>query len=207
MCRPKLPNILSSGWHLHQSLRSRADGSNAFMAREQGYLSQTGRHWLGGLLTHARGASLFTTPTINGYRRYRAYSLAPDRAIWGKDNRGVMLRAIGAADDPATRIENRVGEPTANPYIYMASQILAGLDGLDAGRDPGEPADTPYESDAPLLPKTMEEALAVLEADTFFAKGFGQSFVDYLIRIKRAELARFHAEVSEWEQREYFDLF
>ena len=58
-----------------------------------------------------------------------------------------------------------------------------------------------------LLPKTLEEALAALEADGFYAQAFGKSFVDYLITIKRAELARFHAEVSEWEQREYFDLF
>ena len=207
MCRPKLPNVLSSGWHLHQSLRSRADGSNAFMSRGEGVLSPLGMNWLGGLLAHARAGSLFTTPTINGYRRYRAYSLAPDRVNWGKDNRGVMLRAIGQPGDAATRIENRIGEPTANPYIYMAAQVLAGMDGIDEARSPGAPSDTPYETACALLPKTLEEALAALEADGFYAQAFGKSFVDYLITIKRAELARFHAEVSEWEQREYFDLF
>lgn len=207
MCRPKLPNLLSSGWHLHQSLRARADGSNAFAGRGESVLSPLGMNWLAGLLTHARAGSLFATPTINGYRRYRAYSLAPDRVNWGKDNRGVMLRAIGQPGDPATRIENRIGEPTANPYLYMASQILAGLDGLERSLDPGAPAETPYETATPLLPKTLEEALAALEADDFHAEGFGRFFVDYLVTIKRAELARFHAEVSEWEQREYFDLF
>ena len=68
---------------------------------------------------------MFTTPTINGYKRYRSYSLAPDRAIWGRDNRGVMIRMLGGPGDPATRLENRIGEPAANPYLYMASQILS----------------------------------------------------------------------------------
>ena len=80
---------------------------------------------------------MFTTPTINGYKRYRPYSLAPDRAIWGRDNRGVMLRVLGGPGDAATRIENRIGEPAANPYLYLASQILSGLDGLDRKLDPG----------------------------------------------------------------------
>ncbi|MFN7001522.1 MAG: NAD(P)-binding domain-containing protein, partial [Elioraea tepidiphila] len=84
-------------------------------------LSETARQFLGGLLHHARAAAAFSTPTLNGYRRFRPYSLAPDRAIWGVDNRGVMLRALGRPGDPATRIENRVGEPAANPYLYMAS--------------------------------------------------------------------------------------
>jgi glutamine synthetase len=124
MCRPKLPNVFASGWHLHQSLVSRAGGENAFMAKDGGEaLSPFGRAYLAGLLQHARASTVFTTPTINGYKRYRAYSLAPDRAIWGRDNRGVMIRVLGGAGDSATRLENRIGEPAANPYLYMASQI------------------------------------------------------------------------------------
>ncbi len=149
MCRPKLPNVVASGWHLHQSIVSRAGGDNAFMAKDKGeVLSAFGRHYLAGLLKHARAAAVFTTPTINGYKRYRSYSLAPDRAIWGRDNRGVMIRVLGGADDPATRLENRIGEPAANPYLYMASQILSGLDGVDRKLDPGPSADTPYETEA-----------------------------------------------------------
>ena len=207
MCRPRIPNVMSSGWHLHQSLRS-SDGSNAFVARGvDAPFSDLARGWLGGLLAHAREAALFTTPTINGYRRYRANSLAPDRAIWASENRGVMVRAIGGRDDPATRLENRVGEPTANPYVYMASQILSGLDGVDRQVDPGPGADAPYETRADRLPTTIEEAIAALDASAFFRAGFGDAFVNYLLTLKRAELARFNAEVSEWEQREYFDLF
>jgi glutamine synthetase len=206
MCRPKLANVMSSGWHLHQSLRERAGGANAFMATGE-LLSPLGRHFLAGLLAHARAAAAFTTPTINGYKRYRAYALAPDRVIWARDNRGVMIRVIGGPGDPAARLENRIGEPAANPYLYMAAQIVTGRDGVARQLDPGPSADTPYETQAPLLPKTLEEALAALAEDRCFGEAFGQGFIDYYIAIKRAELARYHAEVTEWEQKEYFDLY
>ena len=207
MARPKLPNVLSSGWHLHQSLRDRRSNTNAFTSPDNDVLSRAGRNFLAGLLAHARAAAAFTTPTINGYKRYRSYSLAPDRVIWGRDNRGVMIRVLGGPGDAAARLENRVGEPAANPYLYMASQIFSGLDGMQRMLDPGPSADTPYEAQAALLPKTLEEALAALRADACFAEGFGKTFIDYYLRIKEAEIARYNAEVTEWEQREYFELF
>ncbi|MBN9475322.1 MAG: glutamine synthetase [Bordetella sp. SCN 67-23] len=208
MCRPRIPNVVSSGWHLHQSLRRLADGSNAFMPTEAGQdLSPVGRHYLGGLLAHACGATALSTPTLNGYKRYRPYSLAPDRAIWGRDNRGVMLRVLGGAGDSATRIENRVGEPAANPYLYFASQVLSGMDGIARGLDPGPSADAPYETQAASLPHTLTEALGCLREDAVLSEGLGAGFVDYFCHIKEAEIARFNLEVSEWEQREYFELF
>ena len=95
MCRPKDGQPAVVGWHLHQSLRDRGSGANAFMSNDKELLSRMGRHYLAGLLTHARAGTVFSTPTINGYKRYRAHSLAPDRAIWGRDNRGVMIRVLG----------------------------------------------------------------------------------------------------------------
>jgi glutamine synthetase len=208
MCRPKLPNVFASGWHLHQSLTSRATGENAFMAKHKGeVLSAFGRHYLAGLLEHARASTVFTTPTVNGYKRYRSYSLAPDRAIWGRDNRGVMIRVLGGAGEAATRLENRIGEPAANPYLYMASQILSGLDGVDRKLDPGSSADTPYETKAVLLPKSLREAVFALNDDPFFREALGAAFVDYYVHIKNAEIERFQAEVSDWEHREYFEMF
>ncbi len=204
MCRPRIPHVMSSGWHLHQSLVK--DGRNAFMG-EGTLLSATARHYLGGLLAHARAAAAFATPTINGYRRYRSHSLAPDRAIWGIDNRGVMVRALGAPGDAATRLENRVGEPAANPYLYLASQLAYGLEGMAAQREPGPPADTPYETDAPLLPRSLAEAVTALEESAAARAAFGETFINYFARLKRAEIARFETEVSEWEHREYFELF
>jgi glutamine synthetase len=208
MCRPKLPNIFASGWHLHQSIVSRTGGENAFMTREGGeVLTPFGRSWLAGLLQHARASTVFTTPTINGYKRYRTYSLAPDRAVWGRDNRGVMIRVLGGPGDAATRLENRIGEPAANPYLYMASQILSGLDGVDRKLDPGPSADTPYETKAALLPKSLREAVFALDDDPFFRTALGAKFVDYYVHIKNAEIERFQAEVSDWEHREYFEMF
>ena len=221
MCRPQLPNICSSGWHLHQSLRRCGSEENAF-APAPGVaapLSDVGRHYLAGLLAHAAASAAFATPTINGYRRYKPFTLAPDRITWGADNRGAMLRVLGQPGNPGSyRIENRIGEPAANPYLYMASQILAGLDGIERRLEPGAPAEAPYEGAAPLLPRSLEEALAALRADECYRAGFGKMFVeDYFIRIKEAELARYRESlaegegaadaVSDWEQREYFDLF
>ena len=204
MCRPKLPNVMSSGWHLHQSLTR--NGLNAFTSDRED-LSETGKQYLAGLLAHARASSAFATPTINGYRRYRPYSLAPDRVIWGKENRGALLRVVGGPRDPDTRIENRIGEPAANPYLYFGSQIYCGLDGIERKLVLPRAADTPYETKAEPLPRTLDEALFHLRADKALRDGFGAAFVDYYCRIKEAEIARFNLEVSDWEHREYFDLF
>jgi glutamine synthetase len=207
MCRPKIPNVMSSGWHLHQSLIT-ADGRNAFMPEAEGQsLSPLGMQYLAGLKAHACGAAALASPTLNGYRRYRPFSLAPDRAIWAEDNRGAMLRVLGAPGDNASRIENRVGEPTANPYLYLASQVFSGLHGMAENMDPGPSADAPYETPAEQLPRTLEKALAALRADRWLCEQMGQGFVDYYCHIKEAEIARFNLDVTEWEQREYFDMF
>jgi glutamine synthetase len=204
MCRPKLPNVMSSGWHLHQSLGK--NGKNAFVS-EKDFLSAAGKQFLAGLLEHARASAAFSTPTINGYKRYRPYSLAPERVIWGRDNRGAMLRVLGGPGDPASRIENRIGEPAANPYLYFASQIHSGLDGITRKLPLPAPTKSPYEEKADLLPRTLGEALEHLKKDKVLRDGFGAGFIDYYCRIKEAEIARFNLEVSEWEHREYFDLF
>jgi glutamine synthetase len=218
MCRPRLPNTLASGWHLHQSLVDTKSKANAFTSQNDGDpLSPLGRKFLAGLLANARAATAFTTPTINGYKRYRGLNtMAPVQAVWAKDNRGVMIRIMGECGDPATHIENRSGEPLANPYLYIASQIYAGLDGIARGLDPGPANEAPYqESAAEALPATLEEALAALRASACFRAGFGEGFVDYYAHMKEAEITRCRkettnnpeqADVSEWEHREYFDM-
>jgi glutamine synthetase len=89
----------------------------------------------------------------------------------------------------------------------MASQVLSGLDGVDRSLDPGPSADTPYEAEASPLPKSLREAVFALEEDPFFRNAMGAELVDYYGRIKNAEIERFQAEVTEWEQREYFEMF
>jgi glutamine synthetase len=215
MCRPGLPNALASGWHLHQSLLDAKSKTNAFASASAGEaLSPTGRAFLAGLLAHARAATAFATPTLNGYKRYHGVnSMAPIQAVWGRDNRGAMVRLMGATGDPSTHLENRVGEPLANPYLYMASQIHAGLDGIARRLEPGPAVEVPYAFTAEPLPKNLMEALDALAASRCLRSGFGDEFVDYFISIKRAEIGRAGAkptdppdQVSAWEHREYFDL-
>ena len=216
MCRPPFPNIMSSGWHLHQSLTDSKTGVNAFMRHapksgsikeDASYnLTDAGEHYLAGLLMHAQAASPFCTPTINGYDRFKPQSLAPQSAVWGRDNRGAMLRVIGGANDSATRIENRIGEPAANPYLYMASQIHAGLGGMRARMQAPTASNAPYAEQDARLPGSLKEALEMLNSDLVFCTEFGVDFVRYFNRIKDSEIVRFETadDKDEWQQREYF---
>ena len=79
--------------------------------------------------------SLFAVPTITVYKRYRAHSLAPERIRWSHDGRGALIRALSRHGDAASRVENRGGEPAANPYLYLASQMFANLNGITARRE------------------------------------------------------------------------
>jgi glutamine synthetase len=219
MCRPKVKGLYSSGWHLHQSLVDSA-GANAFAPSEGGApLSRLGKAYLGGLLAHGVPATVFANPTVNAYRRFRANSLAPDRLTWGTDHRGVMLRVLGELGDPASRIENRLGEPSANPYLYIASQIITGLDGIDNAHDPGAPDTDPYSADRTKLPTTLPFALDSLAQSLLFRREMGDLFVNYYLALKRKETDRFAEfvtansldpssdEITDWEQNEYFDFF
>jgi glutamine synthetase len=211
---------MSSGWHLHQSLDQLATGANSFArpAPLEGsgplqaghWLSEIGCAYLAGLLSHARGMTLLCTPTVNGLGRFRPHALAPQHILWGHDNRGAMLRVIGGPGDRATRIENRLGEPAANPYLYMASQIYAGLSGIDARRVPPLATTNPYgehQPDGHTLPTRPADALQALLDDPVLHAGFSQGFLDYYGRIRASEQARHAAaeDTLEFERREYFN--
>lgn len=218
MARPGVKGLYSSGWHLHQSVVDATSGRNLF-APEDGpsCLSPNGLAWLGGLLDHAVPSTVFGTPTVNGYRRLKPNSLAPDRASWGFDHRGAMVRVLGGLNDPSTRMENRMGEPSANPYLYILSQVVSGLAGLDAKSDPGAQDDEPYAAKRTPLPTSLRGALDALEASTLYRDTLGGVFIDYYLKLKRNELGRYERfmetnacgadDVSEWEQNEYFDFF
>ena len=210
MTRPALPNFFSSGWHLHQSLCDANSGENRFVpASGSGHvLSPLAQQFVAGILAHTQAACAFSTPTINGYKRYAPHSFAPHRVTWAAENRGALIRVLGGEGDQATHIENRAGEPCANPYLYMASQIAAGLDGInnELTLAPADPA--PYEADdKPLMPKTLVEAIDALDKSELFRSSFGTDFVDYFKAVKQSELDRFHAHVTDWEHREYFEVY
>ena len=163
--------------------------------------------WIGGLLTHARETCLLTTPTINGYRRYQAHQLAPNRIQWAYDNRGAMIRALMRPADSASRIENRIAEPAANPYYALASQIISGLDGVQRKLVPPAPVETPYDNSAAMLPDNMRDALDAFSDGNLYRDALGEEFVRFYTHVKHAEWARYIGTLSDWEQREYFSLF
>jgi glutamine synthetase len=216
MCRPPFEHIMSSGWHLHQSLCDAVTGHNVFMreapapnsgARDaRQVLSDAGASWLAGLLAHAPALTALCTSTSNGYGRFRPNAMAPQSILWGRDNRGAMLRVIGAPGDSVTRIENRLGEPAANPYLYMASQIHAGLAGVDAQLQAPPATETPYSPGAATIPTSLTDAVHALQTDAALCQALGQPFVDYYSTIKQAEhqrLARAE-DAQEFHRREYF---
>lgn len=217
MCRPALPNFFASGWHLHESLVD-AGGANAF-ASDTETLSPIGRQYVAGLLEHAQAMTLFTTPTVNGFSRFQPYSFAPDRVAWAVENRGAMVRVQGGPGDPGTHLENRLGEPAANPYLYMGADIAAGLDGVNRRLTPPPPVEAdPYAADNAPLPATFAAGIEALAADPLYREQFGDGFLDYYLMMKRAELARYSADVADnppaegmqtspWEMREYFEFF
>lgn len=206
MCRPRKENSASSGWHLHQSLVD-AEGRNVFIPETAGRPTPEAGAWIAGLLAHASESCLLTTPTVNGYKRYQPYQLAPDRIEWGYDNRGAMVRALMAPGDGASRVENRVAEPAANPYFYFASQVLSGLSGLEQGLAPPAPVENPYDNDATALPPSLVAAIEAFEGGDLYRRTLGSDFVDYTATLKRAEWKRYLGTVSEWEQTEYFGIF
>jgi glutamine synthetase len=216
VCKPPLNNAIASGWHLHQSLADAAgrnvmqrDAAAGDASDARQVLSDTGAMWLAGLLAHAPGMTALCAPTIPAYSRFRGSVMAPQAAVWGRDNRGAMLRVVGRAGDSSTRIENRLGEPLANPYLLMAAQVLAGLDGLQRQLQPGPAVESPYAAGLAPLPATLAEALDALAADSVLRQGLGAPMATVFDTVKRQELAR-HAQAedkAQWERREYLGRY
>src|SRR5258707_13351748 len=121
---------------------------------------------------------MFAAPTVNGYRRYRPYSFAPDRVCWAVENRGALVRVQGSPGDGSSHVEMRLGEPAANPYLYMAANIAAGGDGIRRGREAPPPLEAdPYAAEAPMLPPSLADAVSALDAHDFYPKGVRDTLV------------------------------
>jgi glutamine synthetase len=211
MCKPALANAAANGWHVHQSLLDINTGENLMMPDKGHDLNATASSWIAGLLAHAAESCLLTTPTVNGYKRYQPMQLAPNRIQWARDNRGAMIRTLINKDDDASRIENRVAETAANPYLLFSSQIFSGLRGLEQSLKAPAPVETPYDNSTnnenAQLPDNLLAAIGLFEQSTLYRDVLGAEFVNYLSTMRRAEWQRYHLTVSEWEQAEYFNLF
>nr|WP_254709819.1 glutamine synthetase family protein [Streptomyces lunaelactis] len=196
-----------SGFHLHISLVD-TDGRNVFDAPEQpSGLSVAARHAVAGLLAHAPALAALFNPTVNSYKRFGPDTTAPWLIDWGLDHRGAMVR-IPPERGGGSRLEMRLGDATANPYLAIAGLVAAvGLGIRSAAEPPTSTGGYGYDpANAPKLPTSLGEALDALEADVELTEVLGRPFVDAFLIFKRDELARFERHVTDWEFRQYAQL-
>ena len=203
-----------SGFHLHFSVTDIA-GKNQ-MHDGNGNLSETAHKLIAGITANANGLTAFTNPTVNAFKRLGPDTLAPYRANWGFDNRSCMVR-VPPERGQGTRLEVRVGDGAANPYLVIASILAAGLDGIK--RDLACPADAvgmAYDNEgAAILPGTFTEALDALEANEHLREHLANQLVDVFLVMKRDEIERYDKEVgplhgrtvTQWEIDEYMEDF
>jgi len=202
------PDWAGSSGHLHQSLLDR-DGKSAFANPDQpGRLSEVGAQYLAGLVEHAAELTAMFLPTINSYKRIEGGQWAGSSSTWGVDNRTVAIRAIPGAGGGA-RVENRIGGADANPYLVIAANLAAGLDGIERGLTPppaveGNAYDLPANEAAP-LPGSLPEAVAQFGASPFARKFFGDRFVDHFSQTRQWEIRQFATAVTEWELARYLE--
>ncbi len=193
-----------SGFHLHVSLVDKS-GANVFGDPEGEHgLSDTGRRAIAGVLAHAPALAAILNPTINSYKRFGPDTLAPWLIDWGLDNRSAMVR-IPPERGSASRMEVRLGDATANPYLAMAAVGAAVYLGVRDQLEPTAPLEGyGYDpSAAPMLPQSLPEALDALEADKELGEVLGEFFVEAFLTYKRNEVERFSRYITDWEFREY----
>ncbi len=199
-----------SGMHTHQSLfRGR---SNAFWDKDaQWELSETALHYIGGLLQHARGYCAITNPLVNSYKRLVPGYEAPVNVAWSMRNRSPMIR-IPDRRGPGTRIELRIPDPSANPYLALAVQLAAGLHGIETKADSREPVNTniwemSHREKRRLriddLPHDLEEACDELEKDDVIKEALGDHIARNFLEAKRQEWREYISQVSQWELDAY----
>lgn len=201
-----------SGFHLHFSVVD-AKGVNQ-MHDGNGNLSETALHMIAGITEHANGVTAFSNPTVNAFKRLGPDTLAPYRANWGYDNRSCMLR-VPPERGQGTRLEVRVGDGAANPYLLIAAVLAAALDGIRKKSPAPEAAEgMAYDNEAAaILPMSLTEALDALEADPALRSVLYEQMVDVFMVLKRDEVERYQSEVSDpstrevtrWELEEYIE--
>ncbi len=199
-----------SGFHLHFSVVDSTTGANLMAHGAE--LSATAGHMIAGILENSSALAALANPTINAYKRLGPDTLAPYRANWGHDNRSAMLR-VPPERGEGTRLEIRLGDGAANPYLMIAAILAAGLDGITRGLAlPAEAEGWAYENEsAPVLPMSLSEALDALDVDTVLRSALGAPVVEVFTVLKRDEIMRYEAEVDDpmtrdvtaWEVEEY----
>jgi glutamine synthetase len=199
-----------NGMHTHQSLFR--DGKNAFWdAGAKWELSDTALHYIGGLLQHARGFCAVTNPLVNSYKRLVPGFEAPVNVAWSMRNRSPLIR-VPDRRGTGTRIELRMPDPSANPYLALAVMLAAGLDGIVTQADYREPVDTnifemSYREKRRLriddLPHDLNEACDELEKDDVIMAALGDHVAKHFLHAKREEWREYISQVTSWELENY----
>ena len=200
-----------SGFHLHFSVTDK-QGKN--LMHEGDELSEVAKQMIAGLCENANALTAFTNPTVNAFKRLGPDTLAPYRANWGYDNRSTMVR-IPPERGSGTRLEVRVGDGAANPYLVVAGILAAALDGIVRKLDVPAPAEgMAYDNEAAAtLPATFTEALDALEANERMREHMSTGLIAIFLVMKRDEIERYEAavadpstrDVTDWEIQEYFE--
>jgi glutamine synthetase len=196
-----------SGFHLHISL---LDDSGTNVGEDPDApdgLSTLARQFIAGVLAHAPASMALLAPTVNAYRRINPEALVPTRCCWGHDHRMALVRAPKERGE-GTRLEVRLGDGTANPYLAYAAVLAAGLDGIRRELQAPEPVEgmiyeLPEELLGAPLPQSFQEALGALRADEVLCEALGSELVETFATIKEPELERFRGWVTDWEFAEY----
>ncbi len=201
-CRPPFEHVSSSGWHLHQSLSSLDAGKALFSPTDKDSdspLSSIGLAYLAGLLDHTPALTAVAVPSIGGYARFAPNRLAPSELSWGVDSRSSLLRVVGHG--ASARIENRLGTPDANPYLTIATQLQAGLDGIDRQLPTPSP-----NTGLGRLPSTLVDALNALASDLTITDALGPQMHSVFNAVKTQEAKDFTASTdrSTWLATEFF---
>lgn len=199
-----------SGMHTHQSLFR--DRENAFWdPSAQWGLSTTALHYIGGLLQHARGFCAITNPLVNSYKRLVPGYEAPVNVAWSMQNRSPLIR-VPARREAGTRVEVRMPDPSANPYLALAVMLAAGLDGVATNADYREPVDTnifemSHRERRRLriddLPHDLNEACDELEKDEVIVEALGSHVAKNFLHAKRQEWHDYITQVTSWELENY----
>jgi len=207
--------IAGSGMHVHQSLCYAANGSNAFSDPGDGHgLSTIAKRFMAGQLLHARGMCAVLAPLVNSYKRLGGYE-APVFVSWGRINRSALIRIPRSHAAASTRIELRCPDPSCNPYLALAVMLAAGLDGIRRELPVPESSEENLylmgeaQRGAPMnvLPGSLLEAVAELEADPVIREALGAHICDRFIAAKRSEWEDYRLEVTPWELDKYLASF
>ena len=193
-----------NGFHLHYSLWS--EGKNIFA--DAGMLNDRGRHFLGGMQQRMAEASICGAATVNAYRRRQPLSFCPVNASWGRDNRTVALRVIEGSDS-AVRIEKRDAGADCNPYLLMAADIAAGLDGIEGKTEPTAiTTGNAYEDDnAPTIPLDLADAISLARNSGWLRDVLGADQHEIWLQQAERELAFFNQQVTPFETARYLGTF